>query len=55
LQFSLASEDKTKDETSNSGVDNSDSSSNQPNIGLGDDKPKTTIAGRASRFFRKKD
>jgi hypothetical protein len=24
------------------------------NIGLGDDKPKTTIAGRASRFFRKK-
>lgn len=25
------------------------------NIGLGDDKPKTTIAGRASRFFRKKE
>jgi hypothetical protein len=27
----------------------------QTNIGLGDDKPKTLIAGRASRFFRKKD
>jgi hypothetical protein len=25
------------------------------NIGLGDDKPKTTITGRASRFFRKKE
>ena len=25
------------------------------NIGLGDDKPKPTIAGRAARFFRKKD
>jgi ATP-dependent Clp protease ATP-binding subunit ClpA len=49
------SEDKSKDETSNSGVDNSDLSSDQPKIGLGDDKPKTTIAGRASRFFRKKD
>nr|ATN40727.1 Clp protease ATP binding subunit [Gomphoneis minuta var. cassieae] len=24
------------------------------NVGFGDDKPKTTIAGRASRFFRKK-
>jgi hypothetical protein len=49
------SENKSKDETSNSGSENSDFSSDQPNISLGDDKPKTTIAGRASRFFRKKD
>jgi ATP-dependent Clp protease ATP-binding subunit ClpC len=27
----------------------------QPNIGLGDDEPKPTMAGRASRFFRKKE
>jgi len=30
------------------------SGENQPNIGLGDDEPKPTMAGRASRFFRKK-
>ena len=33
----------------------SDDSSNEPvNISLGNDEPRPTIAGRASRFFRKK-
>jgi hypothetical protein len=31
------------------------SGGDQPNIGLGDDEPKPTMAGRASRFFRKKE
>jgi ATP-dependent Clp protease ATP-binding subunit ClpA len=26
----------------------------EPNLGLGEDEPKSTIAGRAARFFRKK-
>jgi ATP-dependent Clp protease ATP-binding subunit ClpC len=30
------------------------SQSNEPNLGLGEDEPKPTIAGRAARFFRKK-
>jgi ATP-dependent Clp protease ATP-binding subunit ClpC len=29
--------------------------SNQPNLRLGDDEPKPTIAGRAARFFKKKN
>ena len=43
------SEDDSKDDI------DPDLNSNQPNLGLGDDKPKPTIAGRAARFFRKKD
>jgi ATP-dependent Clp protease ATP-binding subunit ClpA len=31
-----------------------DSELNKPNLKLGDDEPKPTIAGRAARFFRKK-
>jgi len=46
------SESSSKEENSNSGSD--DSNDNQPNLGLGADEPKPTIAGRASRFFRKK-
>jgi hypothetical protein len=42
-------EDKSKSETNDSNL------LVTQNIGFGDDKPKTTIAGRASRFFRKKD
>ena len=34
-------------------VDNSEST--KSNLGLGDDDPKPTIAGRAARFFRKKN
>ena len=40
------------DDSKNDKVSSIDSDSN---IGLGDDKPKPTIAGRAARFFRKKD
>jgi ATP-dependent Clp protease ATP-binding subunit ClpC len=32
-----------------------DSGNDQPNISLGNDEPKPVMAGRASRFFRKKD
>jgi hypothetical protein len=32
-----------------------DSGSEKPNLKLGDDEPKPTIAGRAARFFRKKN
>ena len=32
----------------------SNSEGNQPNLGLGEDEPKPTMAGRAARFFRKK-
>jgi ATP-dependent Clp protease ATP-binding subunit ClpA len=43
-------ENQSKDESKfeNSGID-------QPNISLGNDEPKPTISGRASRFFRKKN
>ena len=47
------SDDGSKDDQTSS-LD-SDLNSNQPNLGLGDNKPKPTIAGRAARFFRKKD
>jgi hypothetical protein len=32
-----------------------DSNSQEPNLRLGEDDPKPTIAGRAARFFRKKN
>jgi hypothetical protein len=35
-------------------VSSNDSGVDKPNLGLGDDEPKPTIAGRAARFFRKK-
>jgi ATP-dependent Clp protease ATP-binding subunit ClpA len=35
-------------------VSSNDSGVDKPNLGLGDDDPKPTIAGRAARFFRKK-
>jgi hypothetical protein len=47
-------EDNIKVDQINSGTEDSNLLVTQ-NIGLGDDKPKTTIAGRASRFFRKKN
>ena len=39
-----------KDETTNSNLLVS-----QPNLGLGEDEPKPSMAGRAARFFRKKN
>jgi len=46
----------SSDEDSNGDqLSSNDSESNKPNLGLGDDEPKPTIAGRAARFFRKKD
>jgi hypothetical protein len=33
---------------------NSNQKIEEPNLGLGEDEPKPTIAGRAARFFRKK-
>jgi ATP-dependent Clp protease ATP-binding subunit ClpC len=39
-----------KDETTNS-----NSLVSQPNLGLGEDEPKPSMAGRAARFFRKKN
>jgi ATP-dependent Clp protease ATP-binding subunit ClpC len=45
----------SSDEDSNvDQLSSNDSESNKPNLGLGDDEPKPTIAGRAARFFRKK-
>jgi ATP-dependent Clp protease ATP-binding subunit ClpC len=45
----------SSDEDSNvDQLSSNDSESNNPNLGLGDDEPKPTIAGRAARFFRKK-
>ena len=44
----------SSDSSENSTLNVDDSGSNQPNIGLGADEPKPTMAGRASRFFRKK-
>jgi ATP-dependent Clp protease ATP-binding subunit ClpC len=47
-------DDSSKIESKNSGSDDVRILVTQ-NAGLADNKPKTTIAGRASRFFRKKD
>jgi hypothetical protein len=49
-----SSKDKSKEENINSGSENLNSLDNQANLGLGTDEPRPTIAGRASRFFRKK-
>jgi ATP-dependent Clp protease ATP-binding subunit ClpC len=45
-----SSDNQSKDESKfeNSGTD-------EPNLSLGNDEPKPTISGRASRFFRKKN
>ena len=40
--------------SSNTSELDSDSQGREPNLGLGEDDPKPTIAGRAARFFRKK-
>jgi ATP-dependent Clp protease ATP-binding subunit ClpC len=45
-------------ETSNQSKDETRSSNSlvsQPNLGLGEDEPKPSMAGRAARFFRKKN
>jgi ATP-dependent Clp protease ATP-binding subunit ClpA len=47
------SKENSKDEQSSSS--NLDVNTNQPNVGLGDDEPKPTLAGRAARFFRKRN
>ena len=44
----------SKDESDNDTLSSDDSDLNQPNLKLGDDEPKPSIAGRAARFFRKK-
>jgi ATP-dependent Clp protease ATP-binding subunit ClpC len=44
----------SNDESNLNQLSSNDSGSNKPNLGLGDDEPKPTIAGRAARFFRKK-
>jgi ATP-dependent Clp protease ATP-binding subunit ClpA len=41
---------QSKDDTRNS-----NSFVSQPNVGLGEDEPKPSMAGRAARFFRKKN
>ena len=48
--LSSSSKNETDSDTSSS----DDTDSNQPNLKLGDDEPKPSIAGRAARFFRKK-
>jgi ATP-dependent Clp protease ATP-binding subunit ClpC len=48
----------TAEDVSNQSQDetiNSNSFVNQPNLGLGEDEPKPSMAGRAARFFRKKN
>jgi ATP-dependent Clp protease ATP-binding subunit ClpC len=51
---SLLSSSKNEETTTEKLVTNA-SDADKPNIRLGDDDPKPTIAGRAARFFRKKN
>jgi len=49
----LATGDDTLNESKDE-IRDSGSLISQPNLGLGEDEPKPTMAGRAARFFRKK-
>jgi hypothetical protein len=45
-----------EDDLNQSNYESTDSNSqgSEPNLGLGEDEPKPSMAGRAARFFRKK-
>jgi hypothetical protein len=53
LKVLANSEEDSKSPISSSSP-NSNPQSGEPNLGLGEDEPKPTMAGRAARFFRKK-
>jgi ATP-dependent Clp protease ATP-binding subunit ClpC len=51
VEVATVTKSENKSDTESYGLD---SSFNEPKLGLGEDEPKSAIAGRAARFFRKK-
>ena len=50
----LASSEDNLNQPSGSSLSDSSSKVGEPNLKLGEDEPKPTMAGRAARFFKKK-
>jgi hypothetical protein len=53
LVSTLAPAEDDSNQSSYTSLD-SNSQGDEPNLGLGEDEPKPTMAGRAAKFFRKK-